>query len=99
LAPPYLREVDGEVELTVRVTPRASKSRVAGLHADSLKVQLAAPPVDGAANDALLELLAEVCGLPKRAVRLVSGATSRQKRVRLAGLDAAAIEAVMKKWL
>jgi len=81
-----LSAVEGGVELAVLVQPRASRSRVVGEHAGLLKIQLAAPPVDGAANDALVELLSEVLGVPRRAVRLVAGETSRRKRVRVDGV-------------
>ena len=86
MAPPWLSAVEGGVELAVLVQPRASRSRVVGEHAGLLKIQLAAPPVDGAANDALVELLSEVLGVPRRAVRLVAGETSRRKRVRVDGV-------------
>ena len=84
------------MELLVQVQPRASRSRVVGEHGGYLKVQLAAPPVDGAANAALLELLADLLGVPRRQVSLVSGESSRRKRVRAAGVDAPRAEAVMK---
>jgi hypothetical protein len=94
--PPWLVAVEGGVELLVAVQPRASRSRVAGEHGGRLKVQLAAPPVDGAANAALQELLADLLGVPRRQVALVSGETSRRKRVRVLGVDAARAEAVIK---
>ncbi|HZN93238.1 MAG TPA: DUF167 domain-containing protein [Myxococcales bacterium] len=96
MPPPWLQPVEGGVELLVLVQPRASRSRVVGEHGGYLKVQLAAPPVDGAANAALLELLAELLGVPRRQVSLVSGESSRRKRVRAAGVDAPRAEAVMK---
>jgi len=96
MAAPYLKDVPGGVEITVRVQPRASRSKFAGEHGGALKVQLAAPPVDGEANEALVELFAKVLKVPKREVALISGAASRNKRVRVGGLDSAAVEAVMK---
>lgn len=82
--------IDDGGELLVRVTPRASRSEVAGyvLLADgkrALAARIAAPPVDGAANGALVELLARALSLRKSDVRIVSGDGSRLKRVRLAG--------------
>ncbi len=71
----------------VRVVPRSSKNGVAGLIDGALKVNLTAPPVDGAANKALQETLAELCGLRKSDVTIVSGQTSRTKKVLLAGAD------------
>lgn len=96
MPPPWLQPVEGGVELLVLVQPRASRSRVVGEHGGYLKVQLAAPPVDGAANAALLELLADLLGVPRRQVSLVSGESSRRKRVRAVGVDAPGVEAVMR---
>ena len=69
--------------IDVRVIPRAGKSGIAGMRGDSLLVRLNAPPVDGAANAELIEVLADAFGVPKRAVSIVSGERSRQKRVRI----------------
>ena len=74
------------VRFAVRVHPRASHPGVHGVHGDSLKVRLSAPPVDGAANDALVELLAELLEVPRRAVRIVSGLSSRAKVVEVDGI-------------
>ena len=76
----------GSVRFSVRVQPRAARSEIVGLHGDALKVRLSAPPVDGAANVALVELLAEALGVPRRCVRIVSGATSRGKVVEVGGV-------------
>jgi len=72
--------------LRVHVQPRAKRSEVAGRHGDALKVRLAAPPVDGAANEELVRLLAEALGLPRRSVRIVAGITGRDKVVEVDGL-------------
>jgi uncharacterized protein (TIGR00251 family) len=82
-----LRDVDHGVELQVRVAPRASRSGVRGVHDGALKCSLASPPVDGAANAELLELLAELLGVPKRCVSLQRGERGRSKTVRIVGLD------------
>ena len=74
--------------LRVRVKTRASKSRVLGVKGGELEVQVAAPPVDGAANAELLRTVAAHFGVPKSSVTLESGATSRSKLVRLATLKA-----------
>lgn len=71
------------LRLRVHLQPRASRSRIVGRHGDGLKVQVHAPPVDGAANAALVELLADTLGLPRRAVRIVRGATARDKVVEI----------------
>ena len=70
----------------VRVIPRASKSGIAGMRGDAVLVRLHAAPVDGAANAELIEVLADVLGVPKRAVSIVAGERGRQKRVRVEGL-------------
>ncbi len=71
--------------LSVRVTARAGKTGIAGVRDNMLLVKLAAAPVDGAANDALVALLAEVFAVPRRAVRITSGERSRTKRLEIAG--------------
>jgi uncharacterized protein (TIGR00251 family) len=80
--------LDG-VAITVRVIPRASRSGVAGTRGDAVLVRLQSPPVEGAANDELVEVLARALQVPRRAVSIVAGDRSRQKRVRVAGIDAA----------
>ena len=74
--------------LPVRVIPRAGRTSLAGIRDGALLVRLAAAPVDGAANDALVRLLAETFDVPRRRVSLISGDRSRDKKVRLAGLTA-----------
>jgi hypothetical protein len=77
----------------VRVKARARKTRIVGVSGGMLEVALAAPPVDGAANEELMSALAEHFGLRQRDVTIVAGQTSRQKRVRLAGMSARAVVA------
>ncbi|MDY7230863.1 DUF167 domain-containing protein [Hyalangium rubrum] len=95
MAPPWLKPVPGGVEVAVLVQPRASHTRVVGEHDGLLKIQLAAPPVDGEANAALVEFLSKLLGVPRRQVTLVAGDASRRKRVVIQGVDAAQVEAVM----
>ena len=71
----------------MRVQPRAARSEIAGLHGDALRVRVSAPPVDGAANAALVELLADALGVPRRCVRVVAGAGSRSKLVEIEHAD------------
>jgi uncharacterized protein (TIGR00251 family) len=78
---------DGAVVLHVHVSPGAGRSAVTGRHGDAMKVRVAAPPVGGRANAALVEFLAAEFGLKAADVTLVSGATGRAKRFRLGGLD------------
>jgi uncharacterized protein (TIGR00251 family) len=73
------------VSVTIRVTPRAGKTAIAGVRDDVLLVKLAAAPVDGAANDALITLLADTFDLPKRQIVIASGEKRRTKRVTLVG--------------
>lgn len=68
--------------------PRAPCTRVDGERGGAILIRLAAPPVDGAANDALVAFLADVLAIPRRSISIVSGEKSRDKRVRLEGLDA-----------
>lgn len=75
--------------LSVRVIPRSSKSRIDGRRGDALLVRLAAPPVDGAANEALIDLLAREFRRPKRDITILSGQSSRDKRIDIAGLSEA----------
>ncbi len=83
---------DGAV-LEILVQPRASRTRAVGEHDGRLKIQLAAPPVDGEANAALVEFLADALGVRKGDVALLAGETGRRKRVRVAGISAAQAEA------
>lgn len=75
--------------LDVRVIPRAPRTRVDGERGGAILIRVAAPPVSGAANAALVEFLAEALAIPRRSISIVSGETARDKRVRLEGLDAA----------
>ncbi|MBI5815331.1 MAG: YggU family protein [Nitrospinae bacterium] len=76
----------GGSSFRVHVAPRASKSQIAGVHNDALKIRLAAPPVDGAANDELVKYLAKHFGVPRSAVAIISGHASRNKLVRIQGV-------------
>ena len=84
-------ERPGGVRFSVRVQPRAPASAVDGVHGGALKVRVAAPPVDGAANEALVGFLAEALGVRPRAVRIVSGSAARTKMVDVDGIDAARV--------
>lgn len=84
-----LRESDAGLTLRVRVQPRASRDALSGERDGALVVRLTAPPVEGAANEALVRFLGKALGVAPSAVRVVSGATGRNKVVSVAGLDAA----------
>lgn len=75
----------------MHVQPRSSRSGVDGLHGDALRVRVNAPPVDGAANEAVVEVLAKALGVPRRAVTIVAGHGSRSKVVEVTGVDAASV--------
>jgi uncharacterized protein (TIGR00251 family) len=89
--PPWIRLLAGAVEVQVRVVPRSSRDRVAGVLGDRLKLQVTSPPVDGEANRAVCELLAKTAGLPNRAASVAAGATGRSKTVRLECGDPAGV--------
>ncbi len=78
-------------EIRVRVQPRARRDELRGERADALVARVAAPPIDGKANDALCRLIAERVGVPRRAVEVVRGTASRDKVVRVEGLEAGAL--------
>jgi uncharacterized protein (TIGR00251 family) len=88
-------EVRGSsVRVSVHVQPRASRSEIIGLHGAALKVRLQAPPVDGAANEALVALLAERLGVARRSVRVIAGLSSRAKTVEVDGTTEDAVRAL-----
>lgn len=78
--------IAGGVRLTLHVQPRAATTAVQGLHGDALKLRIAAPPVDGAANDEVIRFVAETLGVPARAVTLRQGQASRRKVVDVTGV-------------
>lgn len=92
---PWLRPVAEGVELRLLVQPRASRDQLVGVQGEELKVRLAAPPVDGAANAACCAYFAKLCGLPRGCVKLVAGEASRHKRLLLTGAEAAAVRAAL----
>lgn len=85
-------ESNGCVRFSVRVQPRASKNEIAGIHGDALKVRLNAPPVDGAANEALVKFLAEIFAVARRDVRILAGESSRSKIIEIEGITARAVD-------
>jgi uncharacterized protein (TIGR00251 family) len=92
---PWLREAPGGVILEILVQPRASRTRVVGVHDGRLKVQLAAPPVDGEANAALVVFLADALGSRRSDVSIEHGDTGRRKTVRVSGVAAPAVRAAL----
>lgn len=84
---PYLSVTEKGVILNLHIQPRASKNEICGLMDSSLKIRLTSPPVDGAANKLCREFLADLLHVPKSSVEIISGETSRHKRVRIAAAD------------
>jgi uncharacterized protein (TIGR00251 family) len=86
-------DVSGDdVMVRLHVQPGAGRTAVAGRHGDALKVRVGAPPQGGRANDAVVALLSEVLGVAPASVTIVSGASSRSKRIRVTGLAPADVE-------
>lgn len=83
--------------IKVYVQPRASKSEVVGLHGDAIRIRVAAPPVDDAANEALTALIADRLGVARRCVRVVAGRSSRRKVIEVEGLGAEAAALLLKR--
>lgn len=82
---------DGRITLTLHIQPGAKKTEFAGRHGDALKIRLAAPPVDGKANEALIRFIADALKLPKSAVNLKSGLSSRRKVLEINGTTVEAV--------
>lgn len=87
----WLRDDGGALVLTLHIQPAAKKTEVVGVHGDALKIRLAAPPVDGKANAALIKFIAAQLGVSKNSVTLISGDTARAKRLRVVGVDTSAV--------
>lgn len=92
-----VRQDAGSVTFGVRVQPRAKRDQIVGVHDGALKVALTAPPVEGAANAALVKLVAAALGVPRRDVTILHGDLSRQKTLRVNGASADAVRALVAK--
>ncbi|HXI29999.1 MAG TPA: DUF167 domain-containing protein [Vicinamibacterales bacterium] len=90
-----IRATADGVELDVRVIPRARTTDIGGERDGALVVRLAAPPVEGAANDALIEFFSATLRVPRRAITIVSGARGRRKRIAIAGVTADAVRTLL----
>lgn len=91
----FAKVVPAGVEVLVLVQPRASRTKVVGEHDGRLKIALAAPPVDGEANAALIEFLCDLLGVRKAEVELLDGQTGRRKRLLIRGVALEALSAVI----
>ena len=92
---PRNKEGSEAVTLSVRIQPRASKNEIVTMESGGLKIRLTAPPVDGAANEALVKFLATTLSIPKSHVEIVSGHTSREKVVRISGISNAEVKRLL----
>jgi uncharacterized protein (TIGR00251 family) len=91
-----ITEKDGGVIFSVRVIPRASKTEFVGELDSALKVRIASPPVDGAANAELIRFLAKKCGVSRSNVSIVGGETSKNKRIKIENLSQSKFEEAIK---
>ncbi len=90
------KESNGAVTFAVQVVPRASKNQIVGVVGEAIKIRLTAPPVEGKANAALINFLAETLNVRRAQIEIVTGETSRHKRVRVRGVTAREIENKLK---
>lgn len=93
----FVEEKEGAVLFKVRVQPRASKDELAGTYGDALRLRLAAPPVEGQANEACCAFLARLLGVPRGKVAVVGGRTSRSKLVRVEGITARQVLSLLER--
>jgi len=84
-----IEDIAGGARLHIRVQPRASRTEVAGLHGDAIKLRVAAPPVEGAANEKVIRFLADVLDVGRQQITIASGLAGRKKTVHVSGIDAA----------
>jgi len=94
-----IRETAAGLSFAVKVHPKARRSAIAGTLGDALKLAVAAPPVEGKANQAVIEFFAALCGVPRSAVAILQGESSRMKTVRISGVEKEALEQALRKAL
>ncbi|HEV2672483.1 MAG TPA: DUF167 domain-containing protein [Gemmatimonadales bacterium] len=82
--------------LVLHVVPRAATTAVAGRHGDAIKIRIAAPPVNGAANEALIRFLATRLGVPRSAISITAGESARRKTVSISGIDTSAARRLLE---
>jgi uncharacterized protein len=95
----WLKDDRDGVLLKVRVTPRSSKNSVIGIHEDALAVKLTSPPAEGKANEALIGFIADLFGVRKKDVEIKNGISSRNKTIRITGINAATARSGLEKIL
>ncbi|MDD4753286.1 MAG: DUF167 domain-containing protein [Desulfitobacteriaceae bacterium] len=91
-----VKDIGDGVIFNIKVQPRAAKNEVAGLIGDALKLRITAPPVDGAANDAVIKFFADFFRVPKKGVTIVSGLTSRQKTIQVVGITSEEVKSKLR---
>ncbi len=91
------KEPEASATFSVRIQPRASKNEVLRIEEGGLKIRLTAPPVEGAANEALIKFLSDRLGVAKSRVEIVSGHTSREKIVKISGISQEQVDTVLNK--
>jgi len=89
-------EKDSSVTFSVRVIPRSSRTEIVGEHDSALKIKLKSPPVEGAANEELVRFLSKLFGVTKAQLDIISGQTSRNKRIRISDLSADKISSILQ---
>jgi len=94
-----ISSAEGGAAFPVRVVPRASQNEISGRYGDAVKIRLTAPPVEGAANQALIDFLADILGVPKSRIEILSGHASRDKIVCVVGLTPEEVEARLRDYL
>lgn len=96
--PSYLKASGQDLYLSLKVLPRASRNEICGPMGDALRVKVTAPPVDSAANEAVIRFLAEQLGCPRNALRIARGHTARQKQIVITGLSASEVIRCLKSF-
>jgi uncharacterized protein (TIGR00251 family) len=91
-----IHDTPSGVTFQVKIHPRARKNAITGVVGDALKLALTAPPVEGRANEACIAFLAEFLNVPRSSVTIAAGASSRQKLIRVTGMQAAAVEVKLR---
>lgn len=89
-------EKDGTVTFSVKAVPRASKTEIAGEHDGALKIRIASPPVEGAANEELIRFLAKTFGVAKSAIQIITGEQSTQKTIKAFGVSAEKVLGIVR---
>ena len=87
------------MEIDVRVIPRAKRTTIDGVRGDAILVRVAAPPVDDAANSALIEFLADALGVSRRSIRIISGQRGREKRIAVDGIQVSTLKSQLSKYV